>query len=475
MNKDITISEKEKRTLKKYEERSNDFPYKVSVEPMINSIKDECDRENLVSYYQMYPLVEKSVSTKDADYIIYANPYARIEDFTDKVLKELENLNKIRKPDSEIIIVGKAVNIKPYIEGKYKNVTYVPSHYAEYLGKRFGLDMKEQYFVYDDRHNRNELNIWPVDGCLQKCGFCRRTYMNIPFESISLDYIKEKLDWYKDNHPEQMKEVNLRAENLTEYGIDIYKEQRLHELIDLLDSYDEIETINLMPIGMCIGEITPKILESLCKCKKLKAIALNLEAGSNRLLKVINKNHTREYAMYIYKTLRKYHPKLYISSTIMIGLPTEELEDILQLADLLNKCEPNQVLCNFYGYVPKHPLAKYKQLDYGVKKIHLDFLLKLLKENVNRNYFLRFSYNMPFITNKRSHQRIKKYIENKQTDYNSKLVFKKRVWFCDNGITFNGDFSWDKYFEKISIYKKENPEKYKMIVKSHSKIIKSLQ
>lgn len=469
MIKELSLSEKEKRMFSTNNKNTKNFPYKVCVDPMVSSLKDECERENFVSFYQTYPLVEKSVPLEEADYIIYANPYARIEDFTENVLSQLKEIDKHRKQDSEIIIVGKAVNIKPYIEGKYKNITYVPSHYAEYLGKRFNLDMKEKYIVYDDRENMKQLNIWPVDGCLQKCGFCRRTFMNIPFESQPLEKIKKELDWYKENYPEQMKTVNLRAENLTEYGIDLYQEQKLPELIELLNNYNEIETINLMPIGMCIGEITPEILESLCKCKKLKAIALNLEAGSNRMLKLISKNHTREHAINVYKTLRKYHPNLYISSTVMIGLPTEELEDIYQLADLIGQCEPNSVLCNFYGCSKKHPIAIYPQLTEGKKKLHLQFLLKLLKENYDRDKFLRFSYDSPLRCNKRSDQRIKKEIEEKQKYYNSKLIYRKRIWFCDNGICINGNFSWKKYFEKINIYKDQNPEKYKQIIKRHGK------
>ena len=58
--------------------------------------------------------------------------------------------------------------------------------------------------------------------------------MNIPFESLSLETIKAELDFIKETNPELMKWVDLRAENLTEYGIDIYGEQRLHELIDLI-------------------------------------------------------------------------------------------------------------------------------------------------------------------------------------------------------------------------------------------------
>lgn len=448
----MSISDKEKILFTDDLSGNEKFNYKICAIPMQWNLKFECDREQMVSYFQMAPLVKKTVPLEEADYIIYGHPFARIEDFTDDVLNDLDFINKQRKQDAEIIIVGKATNIKPYIEDKYNNITYVESHFTEYLGKRFDIDMKEQYFVFDDRFGRNELNIWPVDGCLSKCGFCRRTYMNIPFESLSLNFIKEKLDWYKENNPHQMRKVRLRAENLTEYGLDIYGKQELAKLIDLIDSYEEIKEFD-MPIGMSIGEITDEILDALCRTQKLTGIALNLEAGSDRLLKLIGKKHNREQAIYVYNKLREAHKYLFINCTVMIGLPTEGLEDILQLADLLEKTKSNNVLCNYYGYSPKHPIAKYEQIDENVRKYHLKFLIKLLKEQPEKDIPIRFIYESILDSNKRSHQRRLEGLKEQQKNSLSKLYCGGVKWFCGDNIVvnteFNSPFDLKQYEEKV--------------------------
>ena len=239
--------------------------------------------------------------------------------------------------------------------------------------------------MYDDRFE--SLNIWPVDGCLQKCAFCRRSYMEIKFESIPLDVIKENLDFLKKVAPEKLRTISLRAENLTEYGFDIYGNQKLDELLNLINSYDEVENIEF-PIGLSIGEITSEILDALCKCKNINLIAMNLEVGSNRMLKFIGKKHTRESAIQIFQKIKKYHPKAQIYTTVMIGLPTEELIDIYELADLIIKAEPNNVLCNFYGIAPRQPLAKFPQLSETLREYHLKILMKLLKNKID----LEFEY-----------------------------------------------------------------------------------
>lgn len=350
--------------------------FKINMGSFYTNLFAECEREKMVSYAQMLPLLQYATPPKEADYLIYMHPYARVEDRSEFVINQIRYYAEQRKEGAEIIVIGKACNAAPYLED-LENITYYPSHFALKLGERFGLDMKEEYVIYDNE--RKDLNIWPVDGCLNKCGFCRRTYMNIPFESQTLEFLKEQLDWFKNNHPDQMKNVCLRAENLTEYGLDIYGKQELHRVIDLVDSYEEVETIEI-PIGLSIGEMTEEIIDALCRTDKIKALALNLEAGSNRMLKLVNKLHTREDAIYVYQRLREAHPDLWINTTLMLGLPTEEFQDIIELADLVEKTGPNQILCNYYGYSPQHPIASLPQISDSLREYHLKFFLQLLRE-----------------------------------------------------------------------------------------------
>lgn len=443
------ISEKEEMMYDCNYEEHKPYPYKISALPLQVNVTQECYRDQLVSFFQLGPMIEYTVPIEEADYILYANPYARIEDFSDDVLNDLVYLNTHRKEGTEIIIMGKAVNIKDQIGDKYENITYIPSHYAKYVGERFGFDVEDKFMVYDDR--LDQLNLWPVDGCQNKCGFCRRTYMNIPFESVPLEQIKEQLDWWKEHHPEQMKHLSLRAENLTQYGLDIYGVQALDKVIDLLNSYDEIETIEL-PIGMCIGEINDKILESLCRCKKIDSIALNLEAGTDRLLSVIGKKHNREKAIKVCNAIRESHPNADIKTTIMIGLPTEGIEDILALGDLIIKCHINYVHGNYYGYSPKHPLAKYPQLNEKVRELHLAYLIKYLKKNYkpenNSNLILRMRHETIEDKSKRSVHRALVALAEDQKSHLPRLLRVTHENFIGHNISIKGEIENEEDFKR---------------------------
>lgn len=353
--------------------------YKINADFLKMNAKKECYREIMVSFLPMLPLLEKTVRYKEADYILYAHAYARCEDVSKVVVEQLKLIAENRKKGAEIIVVGKAANAEKLLSGTIENITFWHDHYAERLGEKFGFDIKDQYIVYDDfwydypnsyPNKKGQLNIWPINGCNQKCKFCRRSYMHIPFEYISLEEIKAKLDWYQANAPERMAYVSLRAENLTEYPW-------LAELIDLLDSYPEIKKIEI-PIGMAIGGITKKILRAICRCDKIVEIGLNPETGTDRLLEVIGKEHTRIWALYVFWQIRKAHPDIRIESTIMIGLPTETIEDIYALANFLQKAQPDYIHCNYYIDNPRQPLSKLPQMSETLREYHLKILLKRL-------------------------------------------------------------------------------------------------
>lgn len=154
----------------------------------------------------------------------------------------------------------------------------------------------------------------------------------------------------------------------------------LHELIYLIDSYDEVKEIEF-PIGMCIGEITPQILEALCYSKKITELSMNLETGSDRLLKFIGKNHTCEQAREVFRKIHVANPNVKILTTIMLGLPTENIGDILETAKLIIDTKPNHIHCNYFICSPNLPLAKYSQISNTCREYHLKKLIDFLNES----------------------------------------------------------------------------------------------
>ncbi len=358
---------------------------KINADYLYRNIWMECYREIMVSYIHMLPLLKNTVDFSEADYILYMHPYARCNDLGDPVLKEIRWIAENRKPGAEIIVLGKACNVKNSLrENEISNITYYQSHFCEKLGERFDKDISEQYVVYDDASKK--LSIWPVDGCKNKCRFCRRTYMDIPFESLKLEDIKKRLDWFKEKSPEKMKKVSLRAENLTQYGIDIYGNSCLEKVLSLLESYDEIEDIEI-PIGLCIGEMTEPVIKAICNSKKIKGIALNLEAASDRLNKFCGKKHTMKQAREIFDRIRIANPYMYIASTIMIGIPSENIGEVETFAKYINSLGIDYLHCNMYIPNERDGFKNSEQLSDQCKYYHLKLFVKVLQKTKREEWY----------------------------------------------------------------------------------------
>ena len=79
--------------------------YKINADFVRFYAQDECYRELMVSYYPMLPLLEHTVPFEEADYILYMHMYARCDDYSDFVAKQLKSIAKSRKPGAEIIVL----------------------------------------------------------------------------------------------------------------------------------------------------------------------------------------------------------------------------------------------------------------------------------------------------------------------------------------------------------------------------------
>lgn len=112
------------------------LPFKINADFLVYNCYKESDREMMVSYYPMMPLLEKNVPFENADYILYSHCYARIRDMSDVVLRQLKYIDKHRKSGAEIIVIGKSANIESILNSSIDNITFFNDHFTEKLGKK---------------------------------------------------------------------------------------------------------------------------------------------------------------------------------------------------------------------------------------------------------------------------------------------------------------------------------------------------
>ena len=127
-----------------------------------------------------------------------------------------------------------------------------------------------------------------------------------------------------------VKEIMLIAQELTYYGLDIYKKRAL---ADLLYALDEVEGIEWIRLHYAYPSKFPmEIIEAIKNCKHVcKYLDMPLQHASNNMLKAMNRQITREETTALIQDIRKSIPEIGLRTTMLVGFPGETEEDIEEL------------------------------------------------------------------------------------------------------------------------------------------------
>ena len=171
------------------------------------------------------------------------------------------------------------------------------------------------------------------EGCNRHCAFCAIPKMTGEHKSRTIEsLVKESRYLAKKG----VKEILLIAQDLSYYGIDLYGENRLAELINQISEIDGIEWIRLhylYPTKFPM-EILPVMRENKKVCKYLD---LPLQHITNQVLKQMKRNVTREATEALLKTIKEQVPGVVLRTTMLIGFPGETETDVAELKQFIEE------------------------------------------------------------------------------------------------------------------------------------------
>lgn len=161
------------------------------------------------------------------------------------------------------------------------------------------------------------------EGCDRPCSFCaipimRGKHVSIPMEKI----IEETKNLVKNG----TKEIILIAQDLTYYGLDIYKKRNLAELLEKLSDVNGLDWIRLhyaYPSGFPL-EVLDVMREKKNICNYLD---IPLQHISDNMLKSMRRGITKEKTIELVKEIRKRVPGIAIRTTLIAGYPGETKQD----------------------------------------------------------------------------------------------------------------------------------------------------
>ena len=215
------------------------------------------------------------------------------------------------------------------------------------------------------------------EGCDKFCHFCVVPYTRGPeYSRPFTQIIKEVVELIQNG----TKEIILLGQNVNAYSYrEKNKEFRLSDLILELEKFSEIERIRYTTSHP--KDMTEDLLNVYKKSKKLMPLVhLPVQSGSNKILKLMNRKHTIEEYLKIYKKLKDINPNIEFSSDFIIGYPQEEEEDFKDTLRLVK----NIKFVNSYSFIfsprPGTVAADLDLVDKSQSKARLEIIQKLLFE-----------------------------------------------------------------------------------------------
>lgn len=255
-----------------------------------------------------------------------------------------------------------------------------------------------------------------AEGCDRPCSFCaiplmRGGHVSTPIEDLVLQA--------KSLAAKGVKELMLIAQDLTYYGLDLYKKRNLAELVDRLSDVEGIEWIRLhyaFPTGFPMDVLD--VMNN--KSNVCNYLDMPLQHGSTNMLKAMRRGTTREKTETLIQEIRNKVPDIALRTTLIAGYPGETEADFQEMYDWVEKTrfdrlgiftyshEENTHAYNFEDNVPdklKRERADaimelQSGISYELNQLKVGKEFKVLFDRIEGDYFIgRTEYDSPEVDN----------------------------------------------------------------------------
>lgn len=185
-----------------------------------------------------------------------------------------------------------------------------------------------------------------AEGCDRPCSFCAIPLMRGKHRSTPIEKL---VDHAKNLAKNGVKELILIAQDLTYYGLDLYKERRLAQLLSALSKLDGIEWIRLhyaFPTGF-----PEDVLEVMRNESKIcNYLDIPLQHISDKILKSMRRGTNKEKTTSLIKRFRELVPDIVLRTTLIVGYPGETDKDFEILKKWVKEMRFERLGCFKYSH-----------------------------------------------------------------------------------------------------------------------------
>ena len=212
-----------------------------------------------------------------------------------------------------------------------------------------------------------------ADGCSNCCTYCAIPAIRGGFRSRPMDEIVAEAEKLV---ADGTKELIVIAQDTTRYGLDLYGELKLPELLRKLN---EIEGLAWIRMLYCYPDrITDELIDTMASCEKvLHYIDLPLQHADGRVLKSMNRTGDRESLETLVDKIREKMPDVVLRTTFITGFPGEDEEAFNNLSEFIDDIMFDRLGCFAYSAEDGTPAAEMEnQVEDDVRKHRADVIME---------------------------------------------------------------------------------------------------
>ena len=343
------------------------------------------------------------VNDKENADVLIVNTCGFIESAQQESINTILEMAKEKEKGCEILIVTgcmaeryreKILELIPEVDavlgtGNYKDI-------AEVINKAYNGEKTVLYGKLDETDYLDEERVTSTqkhttylkiaEGCDNYCTYCIIPSLRGKYRSRKMESLIKEANILANNGT---KELILVAQDTTRYGVDIYGEKKLPELIREISKIDGIEWIRLL---YCYPEeITDELIDEMANNKKVcKYIDIPIQHASDNILKTMGRRGTAEQTRDILNKLKQRIPEIAIRTSLIVGFPGETEQDFEELKEFVEQFEFDRLGVFTYSKEEGTPAFKMKnQIKKHIKLQRQKQLLALQNEVSTKKNMLR--------------------------------------------------------------------------------------
>lgn len=261
-----------------------------------------------------------------------------------------------------------------------KEIPEVDRYYGKFDWTRLLEDLGHEYnqAIANERHVTTPSHYAYLkisEGCSRKCAYCAIPIITGAHRSRPMEEI---LDEVRNLVAQGVKEFQVIAQELTFYGLDLYKERRIAQLVEAISDVPGVEWIRLhyaYPTDFPM-ELLTVMREKHNVCKYLD---IALQHISDNMLSAMHRHITRAETYALIEEIRRQVPGIHLRTTLMVGFPGETDEDFEELMQFVRWARFERMGAFAYSEEQGTPSARLYEdnVPEEVKQERLSRLMRL--------------------------------------------------------------------------------------------------